>query len=120
VSEQILGALGRDRTIDITTIGARSGRPRRIEIWAWKLDGKIYLTGSPGWRGWYANLKANPEFTYHLKESAVADLRAHARPIEDPAEKRAILEPLLADYGRPDYLDAWVARSPLAEVELLD
>jgi hypothetical protein len=118
MDERVLEALRRDRTIDITTTGARSGRSQRIEIWAWKLDGKIYLTGSPGRRDWYANLKANPEFTYHLKQSAVADLPARARPIEDPAEKRAVLEPLLSDYGRPHYLDGWLERSPLVEVEL--
>jgi hypothetical protein len=120
VNEEVRAALARDRTIDITTTGAKSGRPQRIEIWAWKLGGRIFLTGSPGQRDWYSNLKTDPEFTYHLKQSVLADLPARARPIEDPTEKRAILEPLLADYGRPDYLDAWVARSPLAEVEFLD
>jgi hypothetical protein len=33
VDERIRQAVGRDRTIDITMIGRRSGRPRRIEIW---------------------------------------------------------------------------------------
>ena len=31
--DEVRDALERDLTIDITTIGRRSGEPRRIEIW---------------------------------------------------------------------------------------
>ena len=55
----VLADLAENRTIDITTTGARSGEPRRIETWAWPLDGVLYLTGSPGRRDWYANLKSS-------------------------------------------------------------
>lgn len=40
--------LARDRTVDTTTMGRKSGKPRRIEIWIHNLDGRLYLTGSPG------------------------------------------------------------------------
>jgi deazaflavin-dependent oxidoreductase (nitroreductase family) len=110
----ILAALARDRTIDITTIGAKSGRPQRIEIWAWVGDGTVYLTGSPGRRGWYANLKADPEFTFHVKRGSQLDLAARARPIEDPVERLDVLTRVLG--GSYD-LEAWVASSPLVEVE---
>jgi deazaflavin-dependent oxidoreductase (nitroreductase family) len=110
--DEILAALARDRTIDITTIGAKSGRPQRIEIWAWVSDGVVHLTGTPGRRDWYANVKANPEFTFHLKRGVQADLPARARPIEDPAERRALFEQL-----RPGQVDSWTAGSPLVEVE---
>ena len=53
-------ASGAQRTIDITTYGARSGEPRRIEIWFHYVEGRWYLTGSPGRRDWYANLRADP------------------------------------------------------------
>ncbi|MGH2983824.1 MAG: hypothetical protein ACRDK5_06185 [Solirubrobacterales bacterium] len=33
MDEAIERALENDRTIDITTLGRRSGEPRRIEIW---------------------------------------------------------------------------------------
>jgi hypothetical protein len=36
-----------ERTIDITTLGARSGTPRRIEVWFHRIDGRWYLTGMP-------------------------------------------------------------------------
>lgn len=80
ISEQAQRALARDRTIDMTTVGRRSGRPRRLEIWFHNLDGRIYISGLPGRRDWYANVLARPEFTFHLKESAQVDIPlAHAR-----------------------------------------
>ena len=112
----VFADLAENRTIDITTTGARSGEPRRIEIWAWPLDGVLYLTGSPGRRDWYANLKAEPAFTVHLKRGTRADLPAHARLVEDPEERRDVFMRLLA--GSPYDLEAWIAGSPLVEVTL--
>ena len=112
-------ALNRDRTIDITTTGRRSGRPQRIEIWFHNLRGKLYITGLPGRRGWYANLVANPEFTFHLKQSAQADLPARARPITDDGERHAVLAEILQRLGRNE-LERWVEAAPLVEVELTE
>jgi len=53
-------------------------------------------------------------FTLHLKRGLRADLPARARPIEDPAERRAVLTRVLAGWYD---LEAWVAGSPLVEVE---
>ena len=111
----VLARLAADRTVDITTTGVKSGEPRRIETWTWIADGVVYLTGSPGRRDWYANLKANPELVVHVKRGDPVDLTARARPIEDPAERRKVLERLLSS-TRYD-LEEWIARSPLAELE---
>ena len=119
MSEQVQRALAHDRTVDITTIGRRSGQPRRIEIWFHNLDGRIYISGRPGLRGWYANVVAHPDFEFHLKESAEADIPARARPITDPAERRRVLSGVLAGIGREGALEDWVDHSPLIEVELL-
>ena len=104
----------RDRTIDITTIGARSGLPRRIETWFYRVGGRIYLTGDPGRRGWYANLRANPSFTFHLKTAVAADLAARATPVTAEAERRRIFAEILGD--QPARVEAWVRGSPLVEV----
>jgi deazaflavin-dependent oxidoreductase (nitroreductase family) len=118
VDERIQRALENDRTIDITTTGRNSGRPRRIEIWRYRYDGRTFLSGSPGTRDWYANLLVNPEFTFHLKGSAKADLPATARPITDEAERREVIRGILEDLGRGyGGADEWVADSPLVEVE---
>lgn len=114
MTQDVLAALARNRTIDITTTGAKSGRPQRLEIWAWVADGTVYLTGSPGRRDWYANLKENPEFSFHVKRGLQLDLPARARPIEDPVERRDVLTRVLA--GSYD-LEGWITGSPLVEVE---
>ena len=110
--QAVLAALRRNRTIDITTAGAKSGRSRRIETWAWLEGETVYLTGMPGRRDWYANLRANPDFTLHLKHGPRADVAVRARPIEDQEERRTVFERL-----RPTQVDAWTAGAPLVEVE---
>jgi deazaflavin-dependent oxidoreductase (nitroreductase family) len=117
-----------DRTIDITTTGRRSGQPRRIEIVFYRLGDDIYLSGipAPKTRDWLANLVAHPQFTFHLKNSVVADLRATATVIVDPVERRRVLAVFVEQFNRrngPDspwpeaVLDEWVAESPLAKVD---
>src|SRR6185503_17815302 len=63
MESRVRRALETERTIDITTTGRTSGRPRRIEMWFHNLDGRLYLTGTPGSRDWYANLLRHPAFT---------------------------------------------------------
>ncbi len=116
MDEQVRHALEHGRTIDITTIGRTSGEPRRIEIWFLNIDQHIYITGTPGRRDWYANLRADPSFTFHIKEGVQADLPARATLIEDADAKRAILKRIRAAIGSSDDLEAWVAQSPLVEV----
>lgn len=90
-------------------------------MWFYRYDGRIFLSGSPGRRDWYANLLANHEFTFHLKGSAQADLPARARPITDEVERREVIAVILDDLGRGyGALDEWVAGSPLVEVEFED
>ena len=120
-----------DRTIDITTTGRRSGRPRRIEIVFYRLDDDIYLSGIPGprTRDWLTNLAADPKLIFHLKHGVTADLAATATVIVDPEERRRVLAVFVEEFNRrngPDspwpeaVLDEWVERSPLALVTLAD
>jgi deazaflavin-dependent oxidoreductase (nitroreductase family) len=118
MDERISQALESDRTIDITTTGRKTRLPRRIEIWFHNLDGRLYITGLPGRRDWYANMLAHPKFTFHLKGSTKADLPAQARPITDEAERREILSKIIGDMGGGRDLEAWVKDSPLVEVEI--
>jgi deazaflavin-dependent oxidoreductase (nitroreductase family) len=117
MDERARTALANDRTIDITTTGRTSGRPRRIETWFYRVDDQIYLTGSPGRRDWYANLLATPDFTFHLKQSTAADLPARATPITDPEERRTIFERIHSDLDGIENLEAWLERSPLVAVD---
>jgi deazaflavin-dependent oxidoreductase (nitroreductase family) len=121
MNDEIKQALAKDRVIDMTTTGRMSGKPRRKETWFHNIDGQVYLTGTPGTRDWYANMVANPWFTFHLKESVTADLAAHARPVTEPDERRAVLRRILSNIGRPaSDLPAWEAGSPLVAVTFDD
>ena len=114
------------RTVDITTTGAKTGRSRRIEIWFYRVDGVIYLSSQPASRGWYANLVANPEFTFHLKNGVRADVTATAEPVLDADDRRHVFAAIIDDLNHPRHrgylaqpvepLEEWVERSPLMRV----
>ncbi len=109
--------LADDPTIDITTTGRRSGLPRRIEIWMLDVDGRLFITGTPGRRDWLANLAAEPRLVVHLKRHAHVDLAARATAVDDPATRRAVLEHLSATWYRTqELLDVLVATAPMVEV----
>jgi deazaflavin-dependent oxidoreductase (nitroreductase family) len=101
---------------DITTIGRKTGAPRRIELRLHNIDGRLYFSGQPGRRSWYANLAANPEFTIHLKRDIVADVHARAVPVKDPAERRAVFTKMLDNLGRPEQLEDRMTKSPLVQL----
>ena len=111
-------ALEKDLIIDITTTGRKSGDAHRVEIWFHNLDGILYITGLPGTRGWYANILVDPRMTFHLKETAVADLPALATPITDPTEKHRVLHAICSKQGTLDQLDDRVSGAPLIKVDL--
>ncbi|MEL7974340.1 nitroreductase/quinone reductase family protein [Isoptericola sp. F-RaC21] len=93
----------RERIIDITTRGRRTGRPRRIEIFFYRAAGATYLCSGAGGAAtdWHANLLADPRFTFHLKNGVRADLPARATPVTDPAERQAVLAEIVADLNQP-------------------
>lgn len=120
MDDRIRQALEQGRTIDITTTGRKTGAQRRIEIWFHNLDGRIFITGLPGSRDWYANLVAEPRFTFHLKQGVRADLAARATPIVELEQRRVVFEPLLQSMNRAGELERWIAESPLVEVTFTD
>ena len=116
LSEEVRGAIESDRLIDITTTGRSTGEARRTEIWFHNVDGHLYITGRPGRRSWFANLLANPDFTFHLKESVQANLPARARPILEDGERRTVLGAIVGRMDGAQNLDQWLRGSPLIEV----
>ena len=120
MDDAVRQALDQDKLIDITTAGRKSGNPHRKEVNLRHLDGQPYLSNSPGKRDWAANLFANPEFTYHLKQSVHRDLRARASVVRDADEKRDLLTRILEKEGALDQLEGRMAGSHLFRVELLD
>lgn len=120
MEEKIQRALNEDRLVDITTTGRKTGLPRRIEIGFHMIENTIFISGLPGKRGWYANLLANPAFTFHLKQSMQADIPAEATPILESERRRRVLTIIVAKWQRSDEIEAFLKGSPLVEVQLSD
>src|SRR5919199_4076391 len=57
----------------LTTIGRRTGRPHRIEIWFAAQDGRLYLmSGGRERADWVRNLQATPQVTVELGDETHA------------------------------------------------
>lgn len=123
MDDAVRQALDNDRLIDITTTGRKTGDAHRIEIGFRYMDGRLFITGRPGRpRSWYANLRADSGFIFHLKESVQRDLPATATPITDGTRRREVFSRMWETVERLREMDMeeWVSGSPLVEVELND
>jgi hypothetical protein len=127
MNEEIKKALNSDRTIDIVTTGAKSGLQRRIEIWFTNVHGRIIICGTPNSKGvngtrtprdWLANLRANPEFTFCLKESVQIELPAKAIEVMDSKDRRYLMSAPETQWYRDqvESIDILVEESPIVEV----
>jgi deazaflavin-dependent oxidoreductase (nitroreductase family) len=98
----------------LTTIGRRTGRPHRIEIWFAAEDGRVYLLAGGRERSdWVRNLRANPRVTVELGGETHAGA-ARVLPAGTAEDGRA-RELLVGKYRAGDDLDAW-GRSALPVV----
>lgn len=108
--------LAAHQTIELTTVGRRSGEWRRIEIWWFYVDGRFVITGTPGRRDWLANIRANPEVIIHVDG---LDIRARAIPIDDDVFRRRVFtRPHTSWYTTQAELERLVDRSPMVEIHL--
>lgn len=114
LTESELDRIASFRTIDITTIGRKSGKPRRLEIWWFRVDGRFIISGTPGKRDWLANLSTNPKLIVHVDG---LDLAAFASPIADPEFRHHFFTgPTATWYATQSQLDRLVAEAPMVEV----
>jgi hypothetical protein len=67
-------------------------------------------------RAWLHNLRANPRFTFHLKQLVQADLAATAREITDPVERHDVLTNVAKVWRRE--VEPMERFSPLVEVTI--
>ncbi len=109
--------LARHMTIDLTTIGRRSGLARRIEIWWFRVDGHFYVTGTGGRRDWLANLRSDPNGIVHV---AGLDLLIAADEVENITERRRVLsDPQLSWYSTQEELEQLVENAPMIRLRFL-
>lgn len=128
LAPEVKDALARDRTVDIITTGAKTGRKRTTEIWFTRVDQRIILCGTPSaagdgrgeWkrRNWLANLRAHPHFVFRLKESVQVELEARAVEVTDSADRRYIMSAPGTRWYREQAgsIELLIAQSPIVEV----
>lgn len=90
----------------LTTIGRRTGRPHRIEIWFGVQDGRMYLlSGGRERSDWVRNLQADAQVTVELGDETHTGTARILQPgtIEDQRAR----ELLVGKYREGDNLDNW-------------
>ena len=115
VSDTIRAALNRSQVIDLTTTGRKTGQPRRIEIFLHYDLGQLFISGMPRadrTRDWIYNIGADPHVVVHLKQSLVADVPASARVVDDPDERRPLIQAAARRWRRTD-IENMLRHSPL-------
>jgi deazaflavin-dependent oxidoreductase (nitroreductase family) len=116
ISESELETLASTLTVDLTTIGRRSGEPRTIEIWWFHVDDRFIITGTPGRRDWLANVRANPNVVVSLGDRQYSGA---ASEVDDPAfRQRVFTDPKVGWYQTQADLAGLVDAAPMIEVIL--
>lgn len=114
--ESTIKSLAATRTIDLTTIGRRSGEHRTIEIWWFHVDDRFIITGTPGRRDWLANVRADNSV---LISTSFGEYIGNAIEIDDPEFRRSVFtDPSTSWYTTQEELDALVDTAPMIEVVL--
>ncbi|HEU5329905.1 MAG TPA: nitroreductase/quinone reductase family protein [Thermomicrobiales bacterium] len=82
----ILDLAAREREVDLTTFGRKTGTPSRRTLWVWGDGARLYIRSGGGLgRDWPQNLLANGRAVLHL---AGRDIPVHARHVTDETEAR--------------------------------
>ena len=90
----------------LTTIGRRTGRPHRIEIWFAAQDGRVYLLAGGRERSdWVRNLRAHAQVTVELGDETHAGTAGvlRAGTVEDQRARELLVD----KYREGDNLDEW-------------
>ena len=109
-----LDALAGHQTVDLTTIGRKSGKARTVEIWWFRVDGRFVITGTPGRRDWLANVQANPNVEIAVGGQTIP---ATVSPVTDVVFRRRVFtDSKTRWYQSQAELDRLVATAPMIEV----
>ena len=114
--DEFKSALEGTNEVQLTVTGRKSGRESTRPIW-FVLDGErvllLPLSGSDN--NWYRNLVKTPEIGLTADG---AELRATAKPIEDPAAVADVVEKFGEKYGADRVKEYYPKQDAAAEVPL--
>ena len=108
--------LARQRTVNLTTVGRKSGKPSTVEIWWFEFEDRLLVTGTPGPRDWLANIRSDSSVVVGHR---LGDLTGSATEVDDAEFRRRFFmsnEPRW--YRGQAQLDALVADAPMVELHL--
>src|SRR5579859_1872268 len=121
----ILETAAREKDVEFTTFGRKTGKPSRRIIWISAIGDRFYIRSGLGMtRDWPKNLLANRRGVLHM---AGQDLPVTARHVTDPQEARSLHADVKAKYNvepvelgyTPSVGDEPLAPSEQAVFELL-
>jgi deazaflavin-dependent oxidoreductase (nitroreductase family) len=114
--DEFKSALEGTNEVQLTVTGRKSGRESTRPIW-FVLDGErvLLLPISGSDNNWYRNLVKTPEVGLAADG---AELRATAKPIEDPAAVADVLEKFGVKYGADRVKEYYPNQDAAAEVPL--
>jgi len=121
----ILETAAREKDVEFTTFGRKTGKPSRRIIWISAIGDRVYIRSGLGMtRDWPKNLLANRRGVLHM---AGQDLPVTARHVTDPQEARSLHADVKAKYNvepvelgyTPSVGDEPLAPSEQAVFELL-
>jgi deazaflavin-dependent oxidoreductase (nitroreductase family) len=111
-----IATLAKTRTIEMTTIGRRSGERRTIEIWWFHIKGRFIVTGTPGRRDWFANVLSNPSV---IISTSIGTFAATAVVIRDAEFRHAVFaDPSVNWYSSQAELQRLIEAAPVVEIRL--
>jgi len=107
--EAVLAQTAKQREVELTTFGRKTGKEHRKVIWASTDGRRIFIRSGQGLtRDWPRNLLAGGTGILHLNGH---DVPVRARLIEDPAEARQVSHLHRAKYG--DFVKPSAGEEPL-------
>lgn len=96
-SPDVLAAAAREREVQLTTYGRKTGKPHDVTIWITADGQRLFIRSGQGFRrDWPQNLVARGEGVLRLGKLAV---KVKPRHIADPAEARAVSALYKRKYG---------------------
>jgi deazaflavin-dependent oxidoreductase (nitroreductase family) len=95
-SPDLIDAAAREREVELTTYGRRTGSPHRTVLWLSGDGRRLFIRsgGGPG-RDWTRNVLARPEAVLHVGGRDVPVSLRHL----DPSEARSVTDLVIAKYG---------------------
>jgi deazaflavin-dependent oxidoreductase (nitroreductase family) len=96
-SVDVLEAAKREREVQLTTYGRRTGKPRRVTIWIGTDGRRLFIRSGQGMRRhWPQNFLARSEGVIQFGDTAV---KVKPRLVTDPDEARAVSAIYRQKYG---------------------